>query len=124
MSTDKPLIAEIDEGKFRSEVLRSKQPVMVAFLAPWSRPCRVIWPVLEEVGLECAESVKVVKINADDFPALGASYGIHSIPTLLCFVRGKVRVEIVGTASKMAMLTALEPFFPNVRIKTPPIGPT
>jgi thioredoxin 1 len=111
MSTAKTRIAEIDEGDFGSEVLGSKRPVMVLFMAPWSQPCRIIKSVLEEVALACGESAKVVKINADDFPILGARYGIHSIPTLLCFVNGEVRFEIVGTASKKAILSALEPFF-------------
>jgi len=111
MSTGKTQIAEIDEKSFGSEVLGwSKQPVMVVFVAPWSRACRTIKSVLEEVALACGESAKVVKINADDFPTLGARYGIHSIPTLLCFVNGEVRAEIVGTASKKAILSALEPF--------------
>jgi len=55
-----------------------------------------------------------VKLNADDHPDLGAWYDIQSIPTLLCFVNGKVCFRIVGTASKEAILTKLEPLLPSV----------
>jgi thioredoxin 1 len=113
MNADKAQIVEIDEKNFESEVLRSKQPVMVAFLTLWSRPCHIIGSVLDEVATACAGRVKVVKVNADDNLDLGVWYEIQSIPTLLCFVNGKVSVRIVGTASKEAILSKLMPFITN-----------
>src|SRR5882762_7065512 len=35
-------IIEIGEANFESEVLRWKQPVLVAFSAAWSRPCQIL----------------------------------------------------------------------------------
>jgi thioredoxin 1 len=109
MNDDKTQIVEIGESNFESEVLKSKQPVLVAFSAPWSRPCHVIGSVLDEVTTTCGGNVKVVKVNADDNPDLGMWYGIQSIPTLLYFVNGEVRAKIVGTASKEAILAKLKP---------------
>jgi thioredoxin 1 len=114
MSPDKAQIVEIGERNFESEVLRSKQPVLVAFWAPWSRPCHVIKSVLDEVVTACAGRAKVVKVNADDHPDLGLWYDIQSIPTLLCFVNGKVCVRVVGTASKEAILSKLEPILRGI----------
>lgn len=99
---------EVGESDFESEVLRSKQPVLAAFLAPWSRPCRTAKSVLDEVAAACAGTVKIVKVNADDNPNLGFWYEIQSIPTLLYFVGGNVRGRIVGTASKEAILSQLK----------------
>jgi thioredoxin 1 len=110
MNADHALIAEIGETNFESEVVDSDRPVLVAFLAPWSRPCHIIRPVLDDVAAACASSVKVVTINADDNPDLGMCYGIQSIPTLLCFVEGSERARIVGTASRQAILSKLKPF--------------
>ena len=59
---------KVGEADFRSQVLKSRQPVLVAFLAPWSRPCQVLATVLEEVATAYREEVKVVKVNADDNP--------------------------------------------------------
>ncbi|MDB6015964.1 MAG: thioredoxin [Pedosphaera sp.] len=101
-------IAEINEMDFELEVLQSKLPAMVAFLAPWSRCCHVISPVLDEVATACVGNVKVVKVNVDDNPDLGMWYGIQFIPTLLCFVDGEVRAKIPGTASKETILTKLK----------------
>lgn len=113
MNAEKLQNVEIGEANFESEVLKSKQPVLVAFSAPWSQPCRIIKSVLDEVATACAGRVRFLKVNVDDHPDLGIWYDIQSIPTLLCFVSGKVCVRIVGTASKEAILSKLEPFLPS-----------
>ena len=99
---------EVGDATFDSEVLKSKQPVVVAFSAPWSRPCHIIDATLQEVAVACAGSAKVVKINADDNPDLSLWYEIQSIPTLLYFVNGILRAKVVGTASKEAILAKLQ----------------
>src|SRR6185503_13644973 len=79
-SQNKIPIVEIGEANFESEVLRWKQPVLVAFSAAWSRPCRILDSVLEEVAAACAGREKVVKINADNNPDLSLVWNIQSIP--------------------------------------------
>jgi len=103
---NRPII-EIGEANFESEVLRWKQPVLVAFSAAWSRPCQILDSVLEEVATACAGGVKVVKLNADNHPDLSFVWKIQSIPTLLYFMDGNLRARIVGTASKEAILSKL-----------------
>ena len=100
-------IIEISEANFESEVLRWKQPVLVAFSAAWSRPCQILDSVLEEVAVACAGREKVVRINADNNPDLSLVWNIQSIPTLLYFIDGNLRARIVGTASKEAILSKL-----------------
>ena len=99
---------EVGKTNFESEVLGSKQPVLVVFCAPWSKACRVLQPVLSKVMRASSGSVKFVKINSDDNPDLSLCYGIHSIPMLLYFVDGVVRARITGTASKEVILARLE----------------
>ena len=102
-----PLIAAED---FKAEVLESKQPVLVEFWAPWSRPCQVLDSVLEELAIACAGKLKVAKVNADDSLDLSLWYDIQSVPTLLYFVHGDPCLRIVGTATKDAILAKLKPF--------------
>lgn len=102
------LTVEVGEANFESEILKSRQPVLAAFAAPWSRPCHILDSVLDEVATECAGNVKVVKINADENPDLSLLYGIQSIPTLLYFLEGNLRAKVVGTASKEAILAKLQ----------------
>jgi len=120
MNANKAQVVEIGDTNFESEVLRSTQPVMVAFLTPWSRPCRIIRAVLDNVAIACAGRARVLRVNVDDHPDLGAWYDIQSIPTLLCFVNGNACIRIIGTVSKEAILSKLEPFFPVSESKTLP----
>jgi len=104
---DQPPRLEVSQVDFEAEVLRSGQPALVEFWAPWSRPCRILEAALDEVAASCAGRVKVVRVNADDDPELSMWYGIESVPTLLYFVLGSVRGRLVGTASKEAILAKL-----------------
>ena len=99
---------QIDSAHFDSEVLNSPQPVLVAFLATWSRPCAILAPVLDEIAAECAGKLKVGRVNTDENPDLSLWYDVRSIPTLLYFVDGNVRAKVVGTASKQAILAKLQ----------------
>jgi thioredoxin 1 len=100
---------EVNEADFPTEVLQSKQPVLVEFWASWSRPCHILESVLNEIAATSAGKLKIVKVNADDNPDLSLWYEVESIPTLLYFVDGLIRAKVVGTASKEAILAKLEP---------------
>jgi thioredoxin 1 len=106
----KALTADVAEANFGAEVLQAKQPVLVEFWTPWSRPCQVLESVLQEIANSWAGKARVVKVNADDSLDLSLWYGIQSIPTLIYFVEGKPCLRIVGTASKEAILGKLRPF--------------
>lgn len=99
---------QVDTTGFNSEVMRSRQPVLAAFLATWSRPCQVLEPVLDEIAATCRGKLKVVRINADENPDICLWYDIRSIPTLVYFVAGGVRWRVVGTVSKADVLSRLE----------------
>jgi thioredoxin 1 len=98
---------------FLAEVLKSEQPVLVEFWAPWSRPCQVMDSVLQELASAWAGEVKVVKVNADDSLDLSLLYEIQSVPTLIYFVGGNPCLRIIGTASKEAILAKIQPFCPQ-----------
>ena len=115
-------LLEVGNTNFESEVLDSKQPVLVVFCAPWSKACRVLRPVLDKVMRASSGSVKFVKINSDENPDLSLWYGIHSIPALLYFVDGVVRARITGTASKEAILAKLESVTGNQDSSSSPPG--
>lgn len=102
------LTAYLPETQFEAEVLQSKLPVVVAFETPWSRPCQVQDSILQELACDWSETLKVVKINADDSLNLSLCYDIQSIPTVICFIEGKQRFRIVGTATKDAIVTKLK----------------
>lgn len=103
----KPTI-EINEASFETEVLKSRQPVLVDFWAEWCGPCKMLAPVLDEIGTEQSGRVKVAKVNVDHNPALAARFGIQSIPTLLYFAGGGLRHQTMGVAGKKAIVAKLD----------------
>lgn len=111
-------VQEINEPQFDAEVLLCAQPALVGFLAGWSKPSRLVEPVLDEVADGCKGKAKVFKVNVDDNPDLAASYGIQSVPTLIYFFNGAVRGKIVGMVSPKAIFAKLNSLTPE----NPPIG--
>jgi thioredoxin 1 len=91
---------ELNEENFDKEVIKSSQPVMVDFWAPWCGPCRMMAPVVEELATKYSGKAKIGKLNTDDNPNIASEYQISAIPTLLFFKDGKVVKEIVGVQPK------------------------
>ena len=99
-------LSEITSADFAAEVLSSKQPILVEFWTPWSRPCQVLDSVLQKVATDYAGKIKVRKVNADCLD-LSLVYDIQSVPTLLCFVKGNPNWRVVGTATSAAIKAKL-----------------
>jgi thioredoxin 1 len=93
-------MVEVTDQTFDNEVLKSTQPVLVDFWAPWCAPCRMIAPAVEAVAQQFQGKAQVVKVNVDDNQGIAGRYNIRGIPTLLLFKDGQVREQIVGATSK------------------------
>ncbi|MDQ2731605.1 MAG: thioredoxin [Armatimonadota bacterium] len=87
---------EVNDATFQAEVLESQEPVMVDFWAPWCGPCKALAPVIEQVAVQNAGKVKVVKINVDESQRVSQTYRIQGIPTLMFFKGGQRVGELVG----------------------------
>ena len=101
---------EVTELNFKQEVLDSPIPVLVDFWAEWCVPCKMIEPIVEEIGKEYTGKLKVVRINVDENQNIAVQYGIMSIPSLLVFVNGKVAEQIIGAVPKRVILSKLQRF--------------
>jgi len=86
---------EINDNNFEKEVLTSDIPVIVDFRAPWCGPCRMLWPVLENLSLEYEWKVKFLKINVDENPSTAIKYDIQWIPAVIIFHKWQIKENLV-----------------------------
>ncbi|GAD79427.1 thioredoxin TrxC [Vibrio ezurae] len=81
-------------------LINSKLPVVVDFWAPWCNPCLGFAPVFASVASERVGAVRCLKVDTESEQALGAQYGIRSIPTIMVFKEGKVLDTLNGALPK------------------------
>ena len=96
-------VNKVSDSTFETEVLNSKEPVVVDFWAEWCGPCKMIAPALEEIASSLGDKVKIVKLNVDENPNTAQKYGIMSIPTLMIFKNGQLASRQVGAAPKQKL---------------------
>lgn len=101
-SEDMSGIPDVTDGSFEHEVLESELPVLVDFWGDHCPACRQISPILRELAAEHSGALKVVKVHAAENPASSSRYGVRAMPTVLAFVDGAVRGQLVGARPKAA----------------------
>lgn len=92
-----PLV--LDDTTF-SQTINKFPMTLVDFWAPWCGPCRMMSPIIDEIGKDYLGKLVVGKINVDENPLVAGQFGISSIPTLLLFKRGQAVNKIIGSVSK------------------------
>lgn len=101
-------VVTVTETNFDQDVLKSDKPVLVDFWASWCGPCRMVSPIVDEIGNESDGRYRVGKVNVDEQPDLAARYNVMSIPTLMVFKNGELAKTSVGVRSKQDILSMLD----------------
>ena len=99
---------EATDSNFEELVLNSDKPVIVDFWAEWCGPCRMVGPIVEEVGVDYEGKALVAKVDVDSNPGITAKYGIRNIPTILFFKNGEVADKQVGAVPKSTIVAKLD----------------
>lgn len=80
---------------------------VVDFYADWCGPCKMIAPILEQLGEE-RQDFKIVKIDVDANQQSAVQYGVRNIPTLLIVKDGVEVHRQVGFVPKPKLVELIE----------------
>jgi thioredoxin 1 len=95
----------VDDGNWDAEVLGADKPVLVDFWAEWCPPCKAMDPILDQLSVELADKVKIVKLDVDSNPGTTVRYNVRAMPTLMVFKNGEPVDIKVGAGQSRAQLT-------------------
>jgi len=98
----------LTEASFDAEIGKHKEVLMVDFWAVWCGPCQMVAPIVDELAVEYADKVKVMKLNTDENPEIAGKYQVMSIPTILIFKNGQPVERLVGAMPKRKFKEVLD----------------
>jgi len=84
---------------FDLHATRNDIPLVIDFWAPWCGPCRMMAPAYEQAAKALEPLVRLAKVNTEEEQALGARFGIQSIPTMIVFRGGREVARQAGALS-------------------------
>lgn len=91
------MIMEFNQENFQEEIKEGL--VLVDFYATWCGPCKMMHPIIEEIG-KGNKNLKIIKVDVDKHDELAHRYGIMSIPTIMLFRDGNMIEKNIGFVSK------------------------
>ena len=101
-------VVHFSKDTFDTEALGAAGPVLVDFWAPWCGPCKMLGPIIEQLGVEMDGKAVIGKVDIDEEPDLAARYGVMYIPTVILFKNGEEAARMVGLQSKQALVRMIE----------------
>ena len=87
---------ELNRDNYESEVLQSKEPVLVDFWGSQCKPCLALMSTVEGLEKDYAGRLKVAKVNAAQNRMLCAKLRVMSLPTFITYKDGVENNRLVG----------------------------
>ena len=100
-------VLHLNESEFDAKIT-SAPLAMVDFWATWCGPCKMLAPVIEDLGGKYNGKAVVAKVDVDQNQGLAARYGVMSIPTVVFFKDGKEIGRKVGVMPAGAYTQVLD----------------
>ena len=95
------VLAATDE-EFDRKVAAAGGSVLVDLWATWCGPCLALSPVLDELAVEFADRLTVIKVDIDQSPEIADRFRVLTIPRLV-LITGTRKRSKVGSLRKAAL---------------------
>jgi thioredoxin 1 len=100
---------QVNDANFGAEVLNANEPVLVDFWAEWCPPCKAMDPILDDLSVELAGKVKIVKLDVETNPGIVTRYNVRAMPTLIVFKDGEpVDMKVGAGQSRVQLIKWLD----------------
>jgi thioredoxin 1 len=101
---------EVTADTFEADVLQSSLPVLVDFTADWCPPCKMIAPIVSQLGQKYEGKLRVVALDADAHPEIIQRYFVQGLPTLILFQNGEPVKRMVGYQPREKLDAQIAPY--------------
>lgn len=101
-------VISITDAQFEAEVLKSEQPVLIYFWAPWCGPCRLVSPSVNWAADNYGDRLKVVKMEVDPNQESVALCKVEGVPALRLFNHQEVVQSHEGAITRLGLQEMLE----------------
>jgi thioredoxin len=89
-------------------LLNTGKKVLIDFNAKWCAPCKKMDPFLKKLQTELAQSVVIIRLDADANKTLVKAMKINELPTLLFYENKEVKWKHTGFISEKDLRTQLQ----------------
>ena len=97
----------VSDADFRTQVLLSKEPVLVAFRAGWCVPSQQLAPVVDGIAEKYRGKLRVATVEVGPkTERLCRTYGVERLPVMMLFKDGEA-ADTVGGAIEAATITSM-----------------
>ena len=81
-------------------LLNTDKKVLIDFYAEWCAPCKKMAPYLSKMQTELADTVVIIRLNADENKTLMHELKIEELPTLLLYEKKELKWKHSGYITK------------------------
>lgn len=96
-----------DDNSFDKLVAAADRTILIKFTSQHCPPCRALSPIVDRIADEGVGKYQVISVDVDQAPRVATRYGIRAVPTLLAWKNGAPKGQLIGLASREAVLKLL-----------------
>ena len=97
----------LTKDTFEAEVEKHDGLVVIDLFATWCAPCRMLAPIMDEIAAERADLL-VGRVDVRREPSLAESFGVDSVPTVVCLRDGALLGSFCGVKNKDGILELVD----------------